>query len=75
VKQFGTFNAHTKTYAIDPVHTSLLSSLAFIGKFIGCLIAGPAVERFGHRVVFFGLSVVSVIGIISELRRPLSWAF
>lgn len=42
-----------------------MSSLPFLGKFLGCFIAGPAIERFGHRVVFFGLSIVSFIGIIS----------
>ena len=44
-----------------------MSSLPFIGKFIGCLAAGPAIEKFGHRVVFFALSIVSFIGIISKL--------
>jgi MFS family permease len=62
----------TGKYAIDSLHTSLLSSLAFIGKFIGCFVAGPAIERFGHRMVFFGLSIVSFIGIISTLAKFLS---
>jgi hypothetical protein len=41
-----------------------MSSLPFIGKFLGCFIASPAIERFGHRVVFIGLSIISFIGII-----------
>ncbi|OAA76215.1 General substrate transporter [Akanthomyces lecanii RCEF 1005] len=67
VRQFGAYNSQKKTYAFDSFHVSLLSSLPFIGKFIGCLVAGPAIEKFGHRSVFFALSVVSVIGIIVEL--------
>ncbi|KAH8810673.1 putative sugar transporter [Xylogone sp. PMI_703] len=67
VRQFGTYHPITKTYAIDSLHTSLLSSLPFIGKFIGCLLAGPGIEKFGHRMVFFALSVVSFIGVIIEI--------
>ncbi|KAJ5818353.1 hypothetical protein N7474_003944 [Penicillium riverlandense] len=67
LKQFGEYDPSTQSYALDSVHISLMSSLPFIGKFLGCFIAGPAIERFGHRVVFFGLSIVSVIGIIVEM--------
>lgn len=67
INQFGTFDHITKKYSFDATRISLLSSLPFIGKFIGCLGAGPAIERFGHRSVFFGLSAISFIGIISML--------
>ncbi|KAL4925284.1 sugar porter family MFS transporter [Aspergillus undulatus] len=67
VNQFGTYDPQTESYAIDPLHTSLLSSLAFIGKFVGCFVAGPAIERHGHRMVFYALSIVSLIGVIIEI--------
>ncbi|KAJ9635683.1 uncharacterized protein PV06_08844 [Exophiala oligosperma] len=67
VRQFGTYHASKDKYAFDSLHTSLLSSLAFIGKFIGCIAAGPLIERYGHRVVFYILSVISTIGIIIEI--------
>ncbi|KIX07460.1 uncharacterized protein Z518_02113 [Rhinocladiella mackenziei CBS 650.93] len=67
VRQFGVYHENAQKYAIDSLHTSLLSSLAFIGKFLGCFVAGPAIEKFGHRAVFFALSVVSFIGIIIEI--------
>ncbi|CAL5867679.1 uncharacterized protein PFLUO_LOCUS1898 [Penicillium psychrofluorescens] len=67
LKQFGEYDPSTQSYTLDSVHTSLMSSLPFLGKFLGCFIAGPAIERFGHRVVFFGLSIVSFIGIIIEM--------
>jgi hypothetical protein len=41
--------------------------MAFIGKFIGCLAAGPAIEKYGHRMVFYALSVISIIGVIGEI--------
>ncbi|KAL4938438.1 hypothetical protein BDV06DRAFT_215079 [Aspergillus oleicola] len=67
VNQFGTYDPQTQSYAIDSLHTSLLSSLAFIGKFIGCFAAGPAVEKYGHRMLFYALSLVSIIGVIIEI--------
>ena len=72
MRQFGTYHPATEKYAFDSLHTSLLSSLAFIGKFLGCLGAGPAIEKFGHRVVFVGLSIISFIGIISK-SEVLPW--
>ncbi|CAH0057906.1 unnamed protein product [Clonostachys solani] len=67
LRQFATHNPKTDTYAFEPVYVSLLSSLAFIGKFLGCLIAGPSIERFGHRTVFFALSIISIAGVIIEI--------
>ncbi|ETI27799.1 hypothetical protein G647_00248 [Cladophialophora carrionii CBS 160.54] len=64
---FGVFNASTNKWAFNSLHTSQLSSLPFIGKFLGCLVAGPAIEWIGHRGVFFALSVVSFVGIIIEI--------
>lgn len=66
MNQFGTYSSKLRKYSIDSLHTSLLTALAFIGKFAGCLFAGPAIEKYGHRTVFFGLSVVSIVGVISE---------
>ncbi|CAK7199498.1 hypothetical protein SEUCBS139899_002178 [Sporothrix eucalyptigena] len=65
--RFAPYHLATKTYAFDSLHTSLISSLPFIGKFFGCLLAGPAIERFGHRMVFWALSVVSIVGIVIEI--------
>ncbi|BCS28345.1 sugar porter family MFS transporter [Aspergillus puulaauensis] len=74
VKQFGSYNAETQSYEIDSLHTSLLSSLPFIGKFIGCFVAGPMIEKYGHRVVFHALSVISIIGVIIEITAADSGA-
>jgi SP family sugar:H+ symporter-like MFS transporter len=64
INQFGIANAKG-VYAISSLHTSLLSSLAFIGKFAGCVLAGPLIERWGHRAVFLILAAVSYVGIVS----------
>ncbi|KAH8896670.1 general substrate transporter [Thozetella sp. PMI_491] len=63
IAQFGSYDPTTKTRAFDSLHTSLLTSLAFIGKFLGCFIAGPMIEKFGHRIVFFIIAAVSAVGI------------
>ncbi|WVF67472.1 hypothetical protein IAT40_002228 [Kwoniella sp. CBS 6097] len=66
VNKFGDLTA-AGTYKISSLNTSLLSSLAFIGKFLGCLFAGSIIERFGHRATFYILSGISLIGIIIEM--------
>lgn len=48
--------------------------MAFIGKFIGCLTAGPAIEKYGHRIVFYALSAISIIGVIGKFSS-LAMAF
>lgn len=64
LKQFG--SEKNGKWGLTPLKTSLLSSLAFIGKAIGCLTAGPLIEWLGHRKVFALLSVISCVGVISE---------
>ncbi|KAK0388717.1 hypothetical protein NLU13_4960 [Sarocladium strictum] len=66
INQFGEYNPETDAYAINPTRTALVSSLAFIGKFTGCLFAGELIEKLGHRKVFHLLSVISVVGVIGE---------
>ncbi|KAI1261909.1 putative sugar transporter [Xylariaceae sp. FL1019] len=72
IKEFGAYDPQEGTYAFSTFRTSLSTSLALIGKFIGCLIAGPAIEKFGHRVVFFVLCAVAFIGIILEISSASS---
>ncbi|CAK7204035.1 hypothetical protein SEUCBS139899_006786 [Sporothrix eucalyptigena] len=67
IARFAPYHAAAKTHVFDSLHTSLLSSMPFIGKFIGCFLAGPAIERVGHRMVFWLLSAVSIIGVLIEI--------
>ena len=60
----------TGMYSISATHESL-AALAFVGKFIGCLSAGGLIERIGHRKTLVLMSIISYIGIISELRTVL----
>ncbi|KAM0492553.1 hypothetical protein ACHAP8_009908 [Fusarium lateritium] len=67
INQFGSYNAETNKHAFTASETSIISSIPFIGKFLGCLFAGPAIEKLGHRIVFVFLSIISVIGVILEI--------
>ncbi|EKJ77446.1 hypothetical protein FPSE_02319 [Fusarium pseudograminearum CS3096] len=67
INQFGSYHAETDKYAFTSSDTSIISSIPFIGKFLGCLFAGPAIEKFGHRIVFILLSIISFIGVILEI--------
>lgn len=44
-----------------------MTSLAFVGKLIGTMIAGPCTERFGHSTGMVLLCVVTIVGTIIEL--------
>ena len=70
INSFGKLNETTGKYGFDSLTTSLLSSLAFIGKFIGCATAGSFIERFGHRACFYFLSILSLVGIICKCPVP-----
>ncbi|KAM5363424.1 hypothetical protein ACJZ2D_011991 [Fusarium nematophilum] len=67
INQFGKYNTEMGKYAFDSTHTSIMSSIPFIGKFLGCFVAGSAIERYGHRLVFVIFSVISFIGVIMEI--------
>ncbi|CAG2018187.1 unnamed protein product [Fusarium graminearum] len=67
INQLGSYYAETDKYAFTSSDTSIISSIPFIGKFLGCLFAGPAIEKFGHRIVFILLSIISFIGVILEI--------
>ncbi|KAI0470779.1 putative sugar transporter [Xylariaceae sp. FL0804] len=64
---FGKFDDATQTWAFTTHQKSLMGSLAFIGEFLGSLVAAQSIERFGHREVFYLLSAVSFIGVVVEL--------
>ncbi|OCF32680.1 hypothetical protein I317_06080 [Kwoniella heveanensis CBS 569] len=66
VNKFGEQTA-TGAWKISSLNTSLLSSLAFIGKFLGCLFAGTIIERVGHRITFYILAGISMLGIVIEM--------
>ncbi|GAA5914320.1 hypothetical protein JCM6882_008160 [Rhodosporidiobolus microsporus] len=67
VRAFGELNEATGQYGFTATTRALLTSLAFVGKFIGCAISGTVIERIGHRWTFVALSVLSYFGIVIEI--------
>ncbi|GAM36405.1 sugar transporter [Talaromyces pinophilus] len=48
LKQFGSYNEKKATWALPTRTVSLMNSLPLLGKFLGSMIVGPVIERFGH---------------------------
>ncbi|KAK1217419.1 hypothetical protein PQX77_019959 [Marasmius sp. AFHP31] len=66
-RQFGAFDSNLNRYALPARTSSLLTSLAFLGKLIGTIIVGPCTEKFGHRVGMIVLCAVTIVGTIIQL--------
>ncbi|KAJ8079086.1 hypothetical protein AAF712_006464 [Marasmius tenuissimus] len=66
-RQFGTFDSKLNRFALPARTSSLLTSLAFLGKLIGTIIVGPCTEKFGHRVGMIVLCAVTIVGTIIQL--------
>jgi MFS family permease len=60
---FGEFDATTQSYAIPSLWLSLWTAMGQAGQFFGALGAGLLQDRLGHRIVFVGFAVLSVVGI------------
>ncbi|GAA5918674.1 hypothetical protein JCM6882_004184 [Rhodosporidiobolus microsporus] len=69
IRRFGQLD--NGVYAFTATTRALLTSLAFIGKFIGCAVSGMVIERIGHRWTFVALSAVSYGGITIEMTAGL----
>ncbi|KAI4602587.1 hypothetical protein KJ359_007803 [Pestalotiopsis sp. 9143b] len=66
-KQFGEYNATTKSYALPASLASLMNSLALIGKFLGTIIVGPITERLGHKKAMLITCATQIIGVIIQV--------
>lgn len=68
LKQFGTWDAETEEYYLPSSLQSLMNSIPLIGKFLGTVIVGPIIEKFGHRWTMAFTCSVQVVGPISKQR-------
>lgn len=66
LRTFGKWNKEKETYFLPSDLQSLMNSLPLIGKFLGTVIVGPIIERFGHRYTMAFTCCIQVIGPISE---------
>lgn len=68
IREFGSYNATTKKYALPAPTTSLMNSLPLLGKFLGTIVVGPLTERFGHRYTMALTCLIQIIGAVSKLH-------
>ncbi|GLA55823.1 hypothetical protein AnigIFM63604_002907 [Aspergillus niger] len=59
-------------YELPTQRKSLMNSIPWIGKLVGCFLAEPLIERTGYRKAIIVTSVVQVIALIIEMTAK-SW--
>lgn len=70
MERFGSVDDTGKPYL--PSNTqSLMNSLPLIGKFLGTIIVGPIIEKFGHKYTMAFTCGVQIVGPISEYNPGL----
>lgn len=66
LSRFGSYDDLEEKYFLPSNTQSLMNSLPLIGKFLGTVIVGPIIERFGHKYTMAFTCCVQVVGPISE---------
>ncbi|OJJ00793.1 hypothetical protein ASPVEDRAFT_149709 [Aspergillus versicolor CBS 583.65] len=69
--QFGTQN-EAGEYELPTQRKSLMNSIPWIGKFVGCFLVEPLIERVGYRKSIIVTSVVQIVALIIEMTAK-SW--
>ncbi|KAK5171471.1 uncharacterized protein LTR77_004616 [Saxophila tyrrhenica] len=65
-REFGTPTGEDGAYVLSPARASYMSSLAFVGKFLGALLGSVFIEPLGHRISIWIVCLISFVGIIIE---------
>lgn len=68
MERFGSFDDETGKYYLPSNTQSLMNSLPLIGKFLGTVIVGPIVEKFGHKWAMAFTCAVQCVGPVSKCR-------
>ncbi|CAK7206854.1 hypothetical protein SEUCBS139899_009660 [Sporothrix eucalyptigena] len=75
LRQFGTYNAAKKTYALTTQNSALLNSLPLLGKLVGSLAVGPLVEKYGHRSTMVGTCLIQIVGAVVQVTSKATAQF
>ncbi|TPX19111.1 uncharacterized protein E0L32_011184 [Thyridium curvatum] len=75
IREFGSYNATTKKYALPAPTTSLMNSLPLLGKFLGTIVVGPLTERFGHRYTMALTCLIQIIGAVIQVTSHVAPQF
>lgn len=69
VRQFGSYNAATGTYALSSLTKSLMNSLPLLGKFLSAAAVGSVIERLGHRWTMVATCLVQIAGAVGTFLK------
>lgn len=72
LRRFGEWDDERGAYVLNRHLQSLMNSIPLIGKFLGTVIVGPIIEKFGHKYTMAFTCVVQIVGPISEFWSNLS---
>jgi MFS family permease len=60
-QQFGSLDAKTKKYVLEPYWLSLFNSLPYVGFAIGLYIGSLASAKWGRRMAMFSMSIYALV--------------
>ncbi|CAK7222120.1 hypothetical protein SCUCBS95973_004733 [Sporothrix curviconia] len=66
LRQFGVKNA-AGVYALPTKRQSLMNSIPWIGKIVGCFTVEPLVERVGYRNAIVVAAIVQIVALVIEM--------
>ena len=67
LRRFGEKNATTGEYALPTKRQSIMNSIPWIGKIVGCLVIEPLIDRIGYRNSMAVTAAVQIVALIIEL--------
>ena len=53
-------------FDLPPLRRSLMNSLPWIGKILGCMFSDTFIERLGYKKTMYVIGVVQIAGIICQ---------
>ncbi|KAL3484024.1 general substrate transporter [Aspergillus germanicus] len=67
LRKFGSWSEKKEAYAIPTHIVSMMNSLPLIGKFLGAVVVGPMIERWGHRMSMAITCCVQIVGTVIQV--------
>jgi MFS family permease len=65
LRQFGEEQANG-TFALSTSRRSIMNSVVFIGKGLGCLVFEPIVSWIGYKKLMFIIMALQIVGVVGE---------
>lgn len=66
LSQFGVRNAHG-VYELPTERKSVMNSVPWIGKIVGCFLVEPLIDRVGYRKSIIVTAVIQIVSLVIEM--------